>query len=400
MVDEQEKRIVVIGCNFAGYAGALELRARLRSHHHITVVARKPLFVYTPSLVLVPFGLRRPEEIAFDVRQVFARRSIDFVEGSATAFDPAERRVITDTGAIPYDYLLIATGPEGDPASIPGLADAGTYGIWSLDEALRAREGWSAFLDQPGPAVVGATQGALPLAAPYEFVLNAELQLREKNISGNQAHLTFLTPAKHLARFGAGGFADAELLCERAFHHLGIEYRTSATIREVRRDAVLLGTEELLPSRFTMLIPPFIGSGAVRRTPGLGDEQGFIEVDGMCRHLRYPEIFAAGMAVRFPSEQTSFVVGGMPNTIYPSERMAKTAARNIAATILGHPSEQLPFDELAGLSRHDMGSLQQDLGDIIAGRHAFESISPTPRGRATREALEHFYLEARRRGEV
>ena len=45
-----------------------------------------------------------------------------------------------------------------------------------------------------------------------------------------------------------------------------------------------------------MIIPPFLGVEAVRQS-GLGNERGFIVVDDYFRHMRYQNIFAAGVSV-------------------------------------------------------------------------------------------------------
>jgi sulfide:quinone oxidoreductase len=66
------KRIIVIGTSFAGYTGALELHDLLGSAHDITVVANTHEFVFIPSLIWYPFGLREKHDIAFDVRPIYA----------------------------------------------------------------------------------------------------------------------------------------------------------------------------------------------------------------------------------------------------------------------------------------------------------------------------------------
>ena len=87
------KRIVVVGTSFAGYTGALELRELLGDAHDITVVANTHDFVFIPSLIWYPFGLRSKQDISFDVRPVYAEHQINFVEASVTSFD-LERKLV------------------------------------------------------------------------------------------------------------------------------------------------------------------------------------------------------------------------------------------------------------------------------------------------------------------
>ena len=86
---------------------------------------------------------------------------MEFVHAEATKIDPATHKVETSRGVHPYDYLVIATGYLNDFDVIPGLGpDGNAYSITHLDGAVDAAAGWTRFLNEPGPVVVGATQGA------------------------------------------------------------------------------------------------------------------------------------------------------------------------------------------------------------------------------------------------
>jgi len=155
------KRIVVVGTSFAGFTGALELHELLGNDHDITVVANTHDFIFIPSLIWYPFGLRDKKDISFDVRPIYAEHQINFVEASVTRFDLEQRLVKTDGDALPYDYLLIATGPKVDFASVPGLGPRqNSWSICNIAHAEETRRAWERFLQDPGPIVIGASQGA------------------------------------------------------------------------------------------------------------------------------------------------------------------------------------------------------------------------------------------------
>jgi len=132
------KKIVVVGTSFAGFTGALELHELLGNDHDITVVANTHDFVFIPSLIWYPFGLRDKKDIAFDVRPIYAEHQINFVEASVTGFDLEQRLVKIDGDALSYDYLLIATGPKVDFASVPGLGPQ--QNSWSICNITHAEE--------------------------------------------------------------------------------------------------------------------------------------------------------------------------------------------------------------------------------------------------------------------
>ena len=397
----ERKRIVVVGTSFAGYTGALELHELLGDDHDITVVANTHDFVFIPSLIWYPFGLRDKQDISFDVRPVYAKHHITFVEASVTGFDLDQRLVKTDGATIPYDYLLIATGPKVDFDSVPGLGPRqNSWSICNIAHAKETRQAWERFLQDPGPIVIGASQGAACFGAAYEFLFNLRYQLKKHHLL-DKVPLTYVTAEPFLGHFGIGGLGNAQWMSEKFFHMQGISWRTDATVQEVLPDGVVLGSGEKLPSKFTMIIPRFLGIDAIRNTPGLGNANGFIETDDGYRHKQYPEVYAAGVAVFVPPVGETAVPCGVPKTGYPSEVMAKTAAHNIAADIKGGERASMPFSMIHAYCIMDTGNMGMlILGDHMLGARHLEFIIPGPQAHWAKLAFEKYFLFSRKHGHV
>ncbi len=395
------QRIVVIGTSFAGYTGALELKEALGDEHDVIVVAKSPQFLFIPSLIWVPFGLRDEADISFDVRPVYQKKGVEFIEAEVTGFDLENRLVRTDGAHIPYDYLLITTGPKVDFDSVPGLGPHNnSLSICTMDHAMETRAAWQAFLENPGPLVVGATQGAGCFGAAYEFILNIRYQLKKKKLL-DRAPMTFVTAEPYLSHFGIGGFGNAQAMSEKMFDGYGIAWRVNAEVERVEADRVVLKDGEEIPSKFTMLIPRFVGVDAVRNTPGLANEAGFIETDDGYQHREYREVFAAGIAAHVPAPESTPVACGVPKTGYPSEQMAKTAAHNIAAAIKGTERTTLPFAEIKALCVLDSGNMGMFImGDHMLRPRGHELIIPGPQAHWAKVAFEKHFLGTRKRGWV
>jgi len=395
------KRIVVVGTSFAGYTGALELHELLGDDHDITVVANTHDFVFIPSLIWYPFGLRDKKDIAFDVRPIYAEHHIRFVEASVTGFDLDQRLVLTDGASLPYDYLLIATGPKVDFTSVPGLGpQQNSWSICNIAHAEETRHAWECFLQNPGPVVIGASQGAACFGAAYEFIFNVRYQLKKHHLL-DRAPLTFVTAEPFLGHFGIGGFGNAQAMSEQFFKMQHINWRTNAVVKEVLPDGVVLADGEVLPSKFTMIIPRFLGIDAIRNTPGLANANGFIETDDGYRHKQHPEIFAAGVAVFVPPAGETPVPCGVPKTGYPSEVMAKTAAANIAADIKGSEYKTMPFSLIHAYCIMDTGGMGMlILGDHMLGARHLEFIIPGPQAHWAKLAFEKYFLYTRKHGHI
>jgi len=186
------KQVLVIGGNFGGLTAALEVKAELGADVDVTVVSAAERFLFNPSLIWLPFGKRGAGDITFPLRPVFDARGIGFVHGEATAIDPAARTVTTTGGRYHYDYLVIATGYRNKFDVVPGLGpDGHAQTITTLADAEQAAVAWSKFLDDPGPVVIGATQGASCFGAAYEFLFNTAHQLRKAKLH-DRVPLTFV----------------------------------------------------------------------------------------------------------------------------------------------------------------------------------------------------------------
>jgi NADPH-dependent 2,4-dienoyl-CoA reductase/sulfur reductase-like enzyme len=114
------------------------------------------------------------------------------------------RKVTTSGGSYGYDYLVIATGYRNKFDVVPGLGPDGyAQTITTLDDAERAGTAWAKFLDDPGPVVIGATQGASCFGAAYEFLFNTSHQLRKAKLHGKVPLTIIPAPPPAPGRAGA-----------------------------------------------------------------------------------------------------------------------------------------------------------------------------------------------------
>ena len=394
------KHIVIVGTNFGGYTAALELKELVGDNHEITVIANTHKFLFFPSLIWYPFGLRDEKDITFDVRHQYSKHSIKFIEDEVDLFDPPNNGVITrHNGIVSYDYLIIATGPKVDYDYIPGLREH-SYSIVGLNPAQRTREAWQRFLADPGPVVIASAQGAACFGAAYEFLFNVRYQLA-KNSLDKTCSLTYSTAEPFLAHFGINGFGNAQQMCEWFFKHYHIQAHLNASIKEVRADGVELENGEFLPSKFTMIMPRFLGIDAVRNTPQLANDKGFIVTDKGYRHHIFPNIFAAGVAVHIAPPGETPVPCGVPKTGYPTEQMAKTAVKNIIADIKGLPQVEQAFEDINAYCIMDTGNMgMMIVGDHMVSPREHEYIIPGPEAHWAKIAFEKYFLFSRKHGKV
>lgn len=418
--------VLILGGSFAGLTAAYELKRRLRDRARITVVDRNDRFVFIPSLIWVPFGWRTARQITFPLRPSLERQGAEFVHGTARRIDPRRQVVAISRHETPdqveevgYDYLLVATGPHVQFDIVPGLGPHGgyTWSICTLEHAEEAGRAWREFLKDPGPVIIGATQGAACYGAAYEFVFNLEYALRRAGLR-DRVRITYVTSEPFAGHFGIGGLKHAQGMTEWFFRHVGIDWVVNAVMDRVTPGELHLRAGQLfaaadgtsptdvagqtLPFRYAMIIPPFLGAEVVR-VSGLGNDRGFIVTDDYFRHRDYPNIFAAGVAVAVAPPAPCEAGCSVPKTGYISEVMAHTAAANIAASIERQPLTPRPqadIDAKCIMDAGNQGIIMYTDRIYAPKRRRWQVLIPGPWAHWGKVLFERYYLWKMRTGRV
>jgi sulfide:quinone oxidoreductase len=150
-------RVVIIGASIGGLPAAYESHTLLDKKHKVTVISNVDYFQFVPSNPWVAVGWRTRKDITFPLGPVLKKKNIEFIHAAADRIEPERNRVMTTKGEVPYDYLIIATGPKLNFPAVPGLGPSGyTQSVCTVDHADQAWGMYQSFLKDPGPIVVGA----------------------------------------------------------------------------------------------------------------------------------------------------------------------------------------------------------------------------------------------------
>lgn len=396
------KKVLVLGGNFAGLTAALAVIHELHGDVDVRVVSASDRFLFNPSLIWLPFGKRSPADITFPLAPTFESHGIDFVHAEATALDLDRREVTTTSGAYDYDYLVIATGYRNNFGVVPGLGpDGNAYTITTLDDAVKAGEGWRRFLEAPGDIVVGATQGAGCFGAAYEYLFNLSHQLRRAGLK-RQVKMTWVSSEPFLGHFGIGGLPHGEALLSMFLKKERIIPVMNAAMDHVDEGRLVLADGQTIDFAYAMIVPPFLGQEVIKASREIADEKGYVKVRDTYQTVSRDEVYAVGIAVAVDVPWQTSTPVGIPKTGFPAERMAHVAARNIAAQVRGEKlTSHQAFGDIPAVCVMDAGNNGVImLADKMLPPRKHGVLIPGPQAHAMKLAFEKYFLWKARHGYV
>jgi sulfide:quinone oxidoreductase len=317
-------RIVILGAGFAALTAARELRKRA-PQARITLVAPKAEFVYLPSLIWVPTGIRKSSDLIVPLDGFFSKHKIDFVAARVTSLDAGGRTVITDQGPVENDALIIATGGRFIK-KLPGIEHAltlceGVAAAEAIHERLEKMDSGRIALGFGGnPSEPAAMRGG-PM---FELLFGIDTWLRRQH-RRDKIELTFFNaaaqPGKRLGEKAVTGLL-AEMARRRIDTHLGHK-PLGFSEKGVDTEGGHLNAD-------LILFMPGLTGPAWAADSGLPlSDGGFFKADEFCRVDGTDKVYVAGDAGSFPGPDW------LPKQAHMADLQAKAATRNLLLALDG-----------------------------------------------------------------
>jgi NADH dehydrogenase FAD-containing subunit len=320
-------RVVVVGAGYAGLLSTMRLAGRVTGHNvDITLVNESDTF--TERVRLHQFATNQPV-LWRSLPRMLEKTPVKFVQGRATALDPANHRVTLEcrqkeTSQLEYDYLVYALGSVTERSSVPGVAEhAYTLAPRGPLSAEVLRQTLPAVASTGGNVVIsggGATgiETAAEIATTYP-----------------DARVRLVTRDPFALHFGE----DVARYIRRTLNCLGVEIVDQSAVSKVGPRSIVVDHLGELPCDVCLWTAGF------EALPLAGDSglevnsRNQVIVDPFLRSISYPEIYAIGDAAA-PREDPGFPVR---MSAFTACILGAHGADSLGAAIAGQTPRPLSF---------------------------------------------------------
>jgi NADH dehydrogenase len=326
--------LLVVG---GGFAGLWAVRALRRAPVDIVLVDRQNHHTFQPLLYQVATaGLAAPS-IAAPLRHILRRqRNVTVQMGEVERIDPAARAAFVDGQALPYDYLLLATGVSHAYFGHDDWA-ALAPGLKTLEDALRIRARILTAFEKAEASndpqeiralltfvIVGGGPTGVELAGTLAEIARHTLKGEFRRIDPAAAQVLLVEAGPRvLPAFPA----DLSASAQRQLEKLGVTVLTGRAITHVDAAGVRIG-EEALAAR-TVLWAAGVSASSLSQTLGVAlDRSGRVPVAADLSVAQHPEILIAGDLAAVTS-----ATGPVPGIAPAAKQMGRHVARVIEARL-------------------------------------------------------------------
>lgn len=350
-------RVVIVGAGFGGLRCAQALRETAAA---VTLIDRTNYHLFQPLLYQVATAALSPGDIATPARQIFRNAaSTRLLLGTVTGVDTQRQVVSTQSGEIPYDYLVLATGATHSYFGKEGWAPFAP-GLKRVEDALEIRRRILTAFEQAEATsseeerqalltflIVGGGPTGVELAGAIAELARFGLEHEFRAFDPAKARVILVQSAPRLLPSFPERLAR---IAQRSLEGLGVEVHLGSRVDQIDAAGVAINGKRTA-ARTVLWAAGVAASPAATWLSAAADKAGRLIVDGNLRVPGRANVFAIGDTVASQGWNGELVPGLAP----AAKQGGKYVAKQIRALI--HAKTPLPafryrhFGSLATIGR-------------------------------------------------
>ena len=245
-------RVVIVGAGFGGLQAAKALR---HAPVHVTVIDRQNHHLFQPLLYWVATAGLSPTDITSPIRSILRKQhNTEVLLAEVTGVDLEQQRVLLDDRAVPYDYLVLATGAEDHYFRHPEWEQYAP-GLKSVTDAIVIRRkillAFEAAEMETDPerikalltfVLVGAGPTGVEMAGAIAELAHKALAPDFRHIDTTAARIILIEAAPRIL----AAFPEPQARqTQKQLARMGVEVRTSTRVSALDEHGVVAGGERI-----------------------------------------------------------------------------------------------------------------------------------------------------------
>jgi len=349
--------VVIIGAGFGGLEAAKALR---RAAADVIVIDRQNHHCFQPLLYQVATAALSPAEIAWPIRHILRpQRNATVLMEEVHGIDPLKKRVHTQFGDVPYDYLIIATGAMHSYFGHDEWSDYAP-GLKRIEDATRVRRSIliaferAEVVQDPDEqrrlltfVIVGGGATGVEMAGAIADVARQTLAADFRRIDPRSARIVLIEAGPRVLPTFPQNLSD---YARDTLTRGGVEIKTATLVTKCDARGVDL-KDGRIDAGTIIWAAGVTASPAARWLNVEADAAGRVKVGPDLSIPNYPEIFVIGDTATLADNKGHPIPGTAP----AAKQMGKYVGKLISARIAGRewrkPFHYMHLGDLATIGR-------------------------------------------------
>ena len=341
-------KLVIIGGGFAG----LQLAKSLQNKYlKILLVDKQNHHQFQPLLYQIASARLEPSSISFPFRKVFQKyNNIDFRMADVLKILPSSKKILTSSGQITYDHLVIATGCKTNYFGNEQMSQH-ALSMKTTQEAIKIRNKILISFEQEifateeektainNIVIVGAGPTGVELSGAFAELKNNILPKDYPSLDFSKLNIILVEGSKNTLNNMSD---DAKIASRKFLEELGVQIRTETIINTYDGNIATLSTGEQIPTRNLIWAAGVTGNIVSGLQPEDIIRNRYI-VDRYNRLKNYSNIYALGDIAHM---ETPKYKNGHLQVANVAINQAKNLGENIVNTLKGKPIKEYEYHDL------------------------------------------------------
>lgn len=287
--------ITILGSGFAALTAIKKIRKQAPDAK-VTVISPTKELIYLPSIIWIPAGLRKAEDLRINLSKFFKRYKVDHIQAHVTDVTNKGRTVHTDAGDFANDGLIIASGGRFIK-KLPGIEHAITpcEGIAAAEKIKQKLESFT-----EGTLAIGfggnpKEPSAMRGGPMFEFLFGIDTLLRKQG-RREKFNIIFFNPAPKPGKRLGDKVPEVVL---KMMQERGINTHLGHKMKAIESNKVITEGGEI-EADMILFMPGMTGPAWSQNSEIIKSEGGLIKANKFCQVEGMEKTYVAGDSGSFP----------------------------------------------------------------------------------------------------